>query len=122
MNESTSIVLKAWNSETYHYEATGQTVSTHQIARSMTPENFTRLLDTFINVGAKGFAEGKEIGLMLRFTHRTLQRLAICFSLGLIAGLAEQQHVDERNAVAIETAQKIANLVESGEFKLGLYL
>ena len=122
MDKSTKIVLKEWNDETYHYEPNGQTISTHQIARSMTPENFTKLFDCFINVGGKGFAEGKEIGLQLRFTHRTLQRLAICFALGIIAGLSEQERSDPRNQTALETAKKLAQMIESGELPMGLYI
>jgi len=122
MNESTIIVLKEWNPVTYHYEATGQTISTHQIARSMSSENFTRLFDTFINLGAKGFAQGKEMGLQLRFTHRTLQRLAICYMLGVIVGLSEQGHSDARNEEALSTAKKIADMVAKSELPTGLYI
>jgi len=122
MDESTKIVLKEWNDETYHYESNGQTISTRQIARSMTPENFTKLFDCFINVGGKGFVEGKEIGLQLRFTHRTLQRLAICFALGVIVGLSEQERSDPRNQTALETAKKLAQMIESGELPMGLYI
>lgn len=122
MNESSNIILKDWNSETYCYEPTGQTLSTYQIARSMTCDNFTRFLDAYINIGGKGFAEGKEIGLQLRFTHRTLQRLAICFALGMIIGLSEQEHSDPRNETAIKTAKKLAQLVEEDELPMGLYI
>ena len=122
MNTSTNIVLKDWNSETYHYEPTGQTISISQIARSMTAENFSRFFDTYINLGAKGFAEGKEIGYQLRFTHRTLQRLAICFALGVIVGLSEQEHTDERNETAIQTGKKLAQMVEDGELPTGFYI
>ena len=122
MNNSTIIVLKDWNSKTYHYEPIGQTISTTQIARSMTPENFTRFFDTYINCGAKGLAEGKEIGYQLRFTHRTLQRLALCFALGVIVGLSEQEHTDARNDTAIQTGKKLAQMVEDGELPMGFYI
>jgi hypothetical protein len=51
-----------------------------------------------------GIREGKEIGLMLRFTHHTLQGLAMCFAFGLIAGLSEQEFTDPRNETAIQSS------------------
>ena len=70
----------------------------------------------------EAYLEGKEIGLQLRFTHRTLQRLVICFAFGLIAGLSEQEYTDPRNGTAIQTAKKIAQMLEDGELPLGLYI
>ena len=80
------------------------------------------MLDDFLNLGGKGFREGKEIGLQLRFTHRTLQRLVICFAFGMIAGLSEQEYTDPRNETAIQTAKKVVQLMESGELPVGLYI
>jgi len=122
MNEQKTIRIKEYNSESSRYEDTGKTISTHTLARSMTSENFTALFDDFLNLGGKDFREGKEIGLQLRFTHRTLQRLAICFAFGIIAGLSEQEHTDARNETAIQTAQKVAQMLEAGELPLGLYI
>jgi hypothetical protein len=75
-----------------------------------------------LNVGGKDFCEGTEVGKLLRGTHRTLQRLAICYSLGVIIGLSDQQFTDARNEVSIKTAKKIARLFEEGELPLGLYI
>ena len=122
MNNKGTIRIKEYDSESGRHEDTGETLSTHTLARSMTAENFTSLFDDFLNLGSKDFREGKEIGLQLRFTHRTLQRLAICFCFGVIAGLSEQEHTDPRNETAIQTAQKVARMLEGGEFQLGLYL
>ena len=99
-----------------------ETISVYQLARAMTPGNFVRLLEDYLNRGGKGFQEGKEIGSQLRFIHRTLQRLAICFALGLICGLAEQEYTDPRNETAIQTAQKISSLLAQGDLPLGPYL
>ena len=85
-------------------------------------ENLAALLDEFLNLGGKGFREGKEIGLQLRFTHRTLQRLAVCFAFGLIAGLSDQEYTDPRNETAIQTARKVAQMLEKGDLPLGLYI
>jgi len=51
-----------------------------------------------------------------------LQRLAVCFALGMIVGLSEQEYTDPRNATAIETAKKLAEMFRDGEFPLGFYL
>ena len=122
MNSKTTIKIKEYNSESGRFDNTGETLSTHTLARSMTSENFTALFDDFLNLGGKDFREGKEIGLQLRFTHRTLQRLAICFAFGIIVGLSEQEHTDPRNESAIQTAQKVAQMLEGGELPLGLYI
>ena len=83
MNNKGTIRIREYNTESGRYEETGEKLSTHTLARSMTAENFTSLFDDFLNLGGKDFREGKEIGLQLRFAHRTLQRLAICFAFVL---------------------------------------
>ena len=122
MSDEHKIHLKDWNSESHMTEPTGETVSIYAIARSITPQNLAKLLDNYLNLGGKGFDEGKLVGLHLRHTHRTLQRLAICFALGLIFGLSEQEYTDARNQTAIETAKKIAQMVKDGELPTGMYL
>ena len=122
MNSKGTIRIKEYTSESGRYEENGETLSTHTLARSMTSENFTALFDDFLNLGGKDFREGKEIGLQLRSTHRTLQRLAICFATGIIVGLSEQEYTDPRNETAIETAQKVAQMMEAGELPLGPYI
>ena len=122
MSKEKTIKLKDWNSDCSRIEETGETISTYQVAKSLTSENFAALLDEYLNLGGKDFREGKEIGLHLRYTHRTLQRLAICFAFGIIVGLSEQEYTDARNETAIQTAQKVAQMLEAGEFPLGLYI
>ena len=122
MNESNTIILRAWSSETGLNEPTGETIDVYTLAKSLTTENLSALLDDFLNLGGKGFREGKEIGLQLRFTHRTLQRLAVCFAFGMIAGLSEQEYTDPRNETAIQTAKKVAQMLEKGDLPLGLYI
>ncbi len=122
MSDDNKIHLKDWNPESCLTEPTGEVVSIYAIARSMTPENFAKLLDNYLNLGGKGFGEGKLVGLHLRHTHRTLQRLAVCFALGLIVGLSEQEYTDARNDEAIKTARKIAQMVRDGELPMGMYI
>ena len=122
MSDVNKIHIKDWNLESHMTEPTGEVVSIYAIARSITPENFAKLFDNYLNLGGKGFNEGKLIGLHLRHTHRTLQRLAICFALGLIVGISEQEYTDARNQTAVETAQKIAQLIKDGELPTGMYL
>ena len=122
MNSKGIIRIKEYYTDSGRYEETGETLSTHTLARSMTAENFAALFDDFLNLGGKNFLEGKEVGFQLRFTHRTLQRLAICFAFGVIVGLSEQEYTDPRNETAIQTARKVAQMMEAGEFPLGPYL
>jgi hypothetical protein len=122
MNENNTIKIREYNPETSRNEETRETISVYTLAKSLTPETFASLLDDFLNLGGKGYREGKEIGLQLRFTHRTLQRLVICFAFGLIAGLSEQEYTDPRNETAIQTAKKVVQLMESGELPVGLYI
>ena len=123
MLDNKTIKLKAWNFDTNRIEETGSKITAYHVAQSLNLENFTALLDEFLNLGGKGFREGKLVGLQMRSTHRTLQRLAICFAFGLIVGLSEQEYSDPRNETAIETAQKIAKMLEGGkELPLGFYI
>src|SRR4030043_1321727 len=112
MDDNNTIKLKAYNSETSRNKETGETIDVYTLAKSITIENFAAMLDDFLNLGGKGFREGKEAGLQLRFTHRTLQRLVICFAFGIIAGLSEQEYTDPRNESAIQTAKKVVLLIE----------
>jgi hypothetical protein len=122
MDDNNIIKIKSYNSETSRNEETGETISVYILAKSLTPETFASLLDDFLNLGGRGFREGKEVGLQLRFTHRTLQRLVICFAFGLITGLSEQEYTDPRNETAIQTAKKVVQLMEAGELPVGLYI
>ena len=120
--EDTSIQLKAWNSTTSMTETTGESISVYTIARSMTLDNFTKLFDEFLYLGGKQFREGCLVGQQLRYTHRSLQRLAICFAFGIIAGLSEQQFTDARNETVVETAKKVRQMIDQGELPFGLYI
>ena len=122
MSDESKIYIKDWNPESHMTEPTGETVSIYGIARSITPLNLAKLLENFLNLGGKGFNEGKLVGLHLRHTHRTLQRLAVCYALGLIVGLSEQEHFDGRNEEAIKSAKKLAQMMKDGELPLGFYL
>ncbi len=122
MSTQRTIQLKEYNVETNRTEESGEVISTNHVAKSLTLDNFVSLFDDFLNLGGKGFREGKQVGLQMRFTHRTLQRLAVCFALGIIAGLSEQQRTDPRNETAILTAKKIARMLEEGELPLGFYI
>jgi hypothetical protein len=122
MDDNNIIKIREYNSEISRNEETGETIDVYTVAKSLTIENFAAMLDDFLNLGGKGFREGKEVGMQLRFTHRTLQRLVVCFAFGLIAGLSEQEYMDARNETAIQTARKLVQLMEAGELPLGLYI
>ena len=120
--EETTIQIRDWNSTNSAMEDTGETVSIYAVARSMTLVNFTKLFDEYLNLGGKQYAEGKIVGMKLRFTHRSLQRLAVCFAFGIISGLSEQEYVDARNETAVETAKKVKQMIDQGELPFGLYI
>ena len=122
MSNNTIQILQ-WNPETCLREPTGEQISIYKVAKSMSPENFAKLFENYLNLGGKQLQEGRLIGLHLRHTHRTLQRLAICFALGMIVGLSEQDYTDARNEEAIKTAKKLAEMIKNGgELPLGFYL
>lgn len=118
----TTIQIRGWNSTTSTMEDTGETVSIYTVARSMSLDNFTKLFDEYLNLGGKQYAEGKIVGLKLRFTHRSLQRLAVCFAFGIIAGLSEQEYTDARNETAVATAKKVKLMIDQGDLPFGLYI
>jgi len=122
MNDRKTIKIKDWNLDCSRMEETGETISTYQVVKSMTLENFAAMLDDFLNLGGKDFHEGKQVGWQMRSTHRTLQRLVVCFAFGMIAGLSEQERTDPRNETAIQTAKKIVEMIDGGELPLGLYI
>ena len=121
MNNNT-ILIKQWNAETNMREPTGEEISIYKVAKSMSAENFAKLFEDYLNLGSKQFQEGRLIGLHLRHTHRTLQRLAVCFALGMIVGLSEQEYTDARNETAVESAKLIAELLRKGQLPLGFYV
>lgn len=94
-----------------------------EVARSIpTLDEFAGVLDDYLNNGGKQYKDGLVVGRNLRGTHRTLQRQAIGFCLGIICGLSEQDHTDLRNEAAIETAKKIKEMYETGNLDIGGYL
>ena len=105
----------------YDGEDVGE-VALHQLARSLSPENFAELIDDYLNLGGKQMPEGVKIGTDLRNTHRTLQRLVICFCLGVLYGISDQEYTDLRNGQAIETAKKIKQMIDNGELPVGGYV
>jgi hypothetical protein len=97
-------------------------IDTYSLARSLPTDFLAALLSDYCNVGGKGYREGLQVGRDLRCEHRTLQRLVITFAFGLLCGIAEQTHSDPRNAEALQSAQAVKELLESGQLPFGLYL
>ena len=98
-------------------------VETGRIAHSLTTEILYKMLDSYLNHGSKGMREGIELGKAFLTTHPTLMRLAICWALGIICGIAEHnRYLDDRNKVAVGTAKKIKALYDAGDLPMGAYL
>lgn len=100
----------------------GTVIGSWELTRSMELAHFAHFLDDYLNAGGKQFPEGNRIGKWLCNTHRTLQRQAITFCLGIICGLSEQEYTDLRNAKAVECAKKIKEMIENGELNYGGYV
>jgi len=110
----------------YDYE-TNETVvvaetDTRTIAQSLDTEAMAELLSDYANSGAKGMLEGEHIGEALTHTHRTLQRLVVCWAIGILKSLGKQVYTDARNETAIETARKIGELYDDGTLSLGRFI
>ena len=97
-------------------------ISTNKIAQCVSEEGLVELFDDLLNFGGRGYGVGVSVGQSLQTHHRTLQRSAVAFALGLIVGISDQKYTDPRNAQAIETAKHIAKLVGEGDLPLGPYL
>jgi len=96
--------------------------SIKDIAGSLTAEQFSEMLDDFLNIGGKQFSTGKIVGEALRSHHRTIQRSSIAFSLGVIVGISDQKYTDLRNGQAIDTAKNIAQMWDDGQLNIGGYV
>jgi hypothetical protein len=109
--------------ETVNKARSEKEMSAYEIARQIsTIEMFAKVFDDYLNLGGKQLSAGLVVGAELRKTHRTLQRQAIAFCLGVIMSLSAQEYTDPRNAQAIETAKKIKVLYDNGELDLGPYI
>jgi hypothetical protein len=98
-------------------------LSISKIARASNHRNIARFFDVFLNVMSRdGYRTGKDSGSLLRTTHRTLQRSFICWCIGALCGIAEQEHSDARNAEALVSAKKISKMVENGEINMGPFV
>lgn len=110
----------------YDQETDGDTAevtfSVFRLARSLDLENFSDLMGEFLNLNFREFPEGLAVGHRCRKEHRTIQRSIVCFALGILAGISEQEHTDARNETAIETAKKIRQMITDGDLPVGMLI
>jgi len=97
-------------------------VSIWTIARNVDEEALASIFKTWINVMGRDYNSGVKFGKHLRKLHRTLQRSMICFLIGAIAGISDQERVDARNETAIATAKKIRDMYENLELPMGPFI
>ena len=97
-------------------------VSTYAVGRSIRIDEFTNLLDTFLNFGGKGWMSGFQIGLFYRGAHRTLQGLVVEFCFGILAGISKQEYTDARNETAVAAAKKVTEMRDNGEIPAQRYI
>lgn len=114
------VQVRRWNYDKNEHENVGEPVSLYLLRRSMNEAQFAHLFDGFLNGGRDN--SGYRIGLMLRKTHRTLQRLAIKFALDLLRGISKQVDGDPRNQDALNVAKEITRQYEAGELNIGQYI
>ncbi|MCK9544854.1 MAG: hypothetical protein M0R03_22805 [Novosphingobium sp.] len=88
-------------------------------AKNMSAEDLALMFETRCNSFNMEFRQGKEVGKALQRAHRTLQATAFRYLIGIIAGLSEQTFTDMRNNTAIQSAKKIAKMVENDEIEIG---
>ncbi len=89
------------------------------LAKSLTLENMSELLEDFVNSGMKDYRDGEAVGELLQTAHRTLQSSVIRFCLGIIISLGKQAYTDARNEMPVAMAKQIAKMVEDGTLKMG---
>lgn len=115
------IILKQYDYDKNETVEVGK-VSTHLLARSLDTKLFSQILDDYLNVISWDFQSAVEVGKELRHTHRTLQRSAVLFALGILSGISEQEYTDARNETAINTAKKIKQMLENDELPVGRFI
>ena len=97
-------------------------VSIYSISKAFKADHVAVLLDNWLNSFEYGFERGQYIGRCWRNTHRTLQRTAVRFALGILCGIAEQEYSDPRNADALAMAQKVKAMYDAGELDTGRFI
>lgn len=115
MSSKNTITIKQHNYTTNETELIGE-VSTHALVRCVNTEQLAELLDDWVNIHT-GFQNGLKMGRIFQETHRTLQGQLVNLALGILVGLGETdpRYTDPRNEFAIKAANKVKEMVESGE-------
>ena len=119
-------MLKEIKLQKYDYEKKETvnlgTVSSYILGKCISDEELASLLETHLNDFSKGFESGKAVGEELCEIHRTLQRTAVLWAIGVICGLADQQYTDPRNNAAITAAKQIASMYAAGDLNCGMMM
>lgn len=116
----------AWRDEQKVYVDIGEfknvPISIYNLTRKLSVNAWTKILDDFLNLGGKRWREGFRIGISMTRTHRTLQGNLVEFCLGILAGLAQQEHTDARNESAVALCKKITEMRDNGELDHQRYI
>ena len=98
-------------------------ISCYALGKNLNPEQFMYIIETMLNsMGSDPFRKGLMIGACSRHTHRTLQRSFVGLCLGMLYGIAQQEHSDARNETAIATAKEIASQIDAEQLLLGAFI
>lgn len=95
------------------------TVSVHQVAKGMTNGNMAQLLDNHLNSFNDQYKSGLAVGNMLHHTHRSCQANVGRWALGLLVGIGEQEHTDQRNEKIVAVGKQLKEMIDSGELDMG---
>jgi len=112
MNENREIIIKL-------EDGTEQTVSVYQLARAIKEEQFSELLQDWLNNFNGDYTKGERLGKLLHRAHRTLQGCAYRWCLGILVAIGEQEHYDARNEVAVKNGMKIKEMLKDGTLEKG---
>jgi hypothetical protein len=107
--------------EVDEYGGVPSEVGLMDLSRALDIESMAALIDNYNNSFENPLERGQKTGRELQKAHRTLQRNAVMWALGIVAGLGETDitWTDARNRDAIFTAIKIREMMEAGALNCG---
>lgn len=112
------IVLKKYDYSKNEFEEIGK-VGVSTLARSIDTEDFSSLMQEFLNVGMKDYREGERVGTLCQRAHRTIQGSIVRFCLGVLVALGKQEYTDARNETPVALCKQVTKMLEDGSLNMG---
>lgn len=114
MQKPTTVTVTEYNYDTSETDTLVEDLSLYSLAKSLKPQHVGALLERWLNSYDSAYERGLVVGEVFLDTHRNIQTYLVQFLLGCLVGVAAETITDPRNKAAIETAQEIKSLVQSG--------